>query len=230
MLDQCPICKTKIPNPQDRRGMQCPECASHLWIIHRDGSQHLFDAEDKDLFLHWMAKYQAEDRALFAKNGWAHLERKTDSFFDRLVEKRKFSLQAAALIDLPMPAVGIDLSVVKYRWPNTTPEETAIEMRLRETMLGCFKTKSMNEVCCVIDVNHSQYSFVPAQVIVDARWPVNVYNYAEFTAFNNQRFSQGVLFNPRNSHLVAYGDDFAEPFRKEFSTLVVDPADAIAKE
>ena len=231
MLDQCPICETKIPYPLDRRfaSILCPECSSHLWVINRHGSQHLFDPKDKDLFLHWAAKYRTEDRALFARNGWVHLERKSDSFYDRLVENRKFSLQAATLIDLPLPAVGIDLSAVEYRWPNTTPEEKAIELRLRKTMMGCFKTNSMNEVCCVIDVNHAQYSFVPSQVAIDARWPVNVYNYAEFTSFNSHCFSQGILFNPRNIHLVAYGDDFAEPFRKEFPALVVDPVGAIVK-
>ena len=231
MLDQCPICKTKIPYPLDRRfaSILCPECSSHLWVINRDGSRHLFDAKDKDLFLHWAAKYRAEDRVLFASNGWVEQNRKSDSFYDRMVEKQKFSLQADSLIDLPFPAVGIDLSSVPYRWPDTTPEEKAIELRLRKTMIGCFKTTLMDKVCCVIDVNHSQYSFVPSHVIVDERWPVHVYNYAEFTSFNSHCFSQGVLFNPRNKHLVAYGDDFAEPFRKEFSALAVDPIDAISK-
>ena len=224
--NECPVCQQAIDLPTDRRfaGYSCESCSGQLWVIYRQDVAYLFDSNDSELFSHYRGKFRAEDQARFAANGWVSSKSlKKNLVFDKLVKYRNFTIQKQPAIELPNESIELDFSNVLCDFPIPKEEQTTIENKLRQLTIESFIECSASDLCFVIDVNHSEYSFIPSQVDwpVEDGWPVFFTPFSEYLAFNTRCFSQGLFHDPRSRHIYVYGEAFQKNFANEFSSRLV---------
>jgi len=225
--DVCPVCDHSVELPSDRRlaSTVCSSCSGHLWVITHDGKSYLLDANDKELYQHYTGKFRAQRLARYAANGWTRQAKPIGerTIFEMLVEHRKFSLQKRPIVELPGSGIVLDFSKVRCSFPIATEEQITIESVIRRLLIEAFVECSGSDLCFAIDVNHSQYTFVPSEVDPDDHngWPISLTPFSEYLAFNNRDFSQGIFVDPTIQHMSVYGVAFESRFRTAFEDRLI---------
>ena len=86
-------------------------------------------------------------------------------------------------------------------------------------MCELFTRHCPTDDCFAIDVNHGQWRFIPSELRLTSHFepfPVSVVPWAEYVVFANSSFSSGLFCNPRNQHIVVFGQAFVDRFTEDY--------------
>ena len=123
------------------------------------------------------------------------------------------------LISVPNGSIGLD-----FKDAPPKNELTEDEVKIRKAIFAVFKSSLGNQRCFAIDVNHYQFEFKPNDLVIDDDgnpWPFRMTPWGEYLVIANAEFAHGVFCNPRNNHMVVFGEKLVQRFSEDFSERIV---------